>query len=74
MFGEATRFQTTAAIATTGDTDATDMSADQTSLPRLIEQANRYFNAGQDALRAGDWTEYGRYQRLLEETLRQLAE
>ena len=75
MFGQGTGFRTTAAASTTDDSDAeTDMSTDQTSLPGLIEQANRYFNAGQDALRAGDWTEYGRYQRLLEETLRQLAE
>ena len=73
MFGQGTRVQTLTATATTGDTDTADISAAQTSLPGLIEQANRYFNAGQDALRTGDWTEYGRYQQLLEETLRQLG-
>ena len=73
MFGRGTWVQTPAATATTGDADTADISADQTSLPGLIEQANRYFNAGQDALRTGDWTEYGRYQQLLEETLRQLG-
>ena len=73
MFGYGTRPQTPTATATLGDRDTTDSGTDQPSLQGLIEQANRYFNAGQEALRAGDWTEYGRYQQLLEETLRQLG-
>ena len=64
-----TGFQT---AAITDDTEAADTETDEVSVQGLIEQASRYFNQGQDALRTGDWTEYGRYQRLLEETLRQL--
>ena len=70
MFGQGTRFQTTA-VATTTETTA-DPSTDQTSLQQLIEQANRYFNQAQTAQRAGDWAEYGRSLQLLEETLQQL--
>ena len=57
---------------TTDDIGAADTGTDEVSLQGLIDQANRYFNQGQDALRTGNWTEYGRYQRLLEDTLRQL--
>ena len=74
MFGYGTRTQTTTATATTGDIGTADRGTGQPSLQGLIEQANRYFNAGQEALRTGDWTEYGRYQQLLDETLRQLAQ
>ena len=72
MFGQGTGFQTASATTITDDIGTADIGTDQTSLPGLIDQANRYFNEGQDALRTGNWTEYGRYQRLLEETLRQL--
>ena len=51
---------------------ASDPGTDQTSLRELIEQANRYFNQAQDAQRAGNWSEYGRSLRLLEDALRQL--
>ena len=72
MFGQGTGFQTASATTITDDIGAVDVGTDQTSLSGLIDQANRYFNEGQRALRTGNWTEYGRYQRLLEETLRQL--
>ena len=72
MFGQGTGGQTTTATRATDDIGAAHTGTDQTSLQGLIEQANRYFNAGQDARRIGDWAEYGRYQRLLEETLGQL--
>ncbi len=73
VFGQGTGFRDTGATGTTADaTGTTTLPTGETSLQGLIEQANRYFNQGQAALRAGDWSEYGRYQQLLEETLRQL--
>ncbi len=71
MFGSGTRRQTAATIATTDDT-TTDPDTGQTAFPELVKQANRYFNQAQDAQRDGDWTEYGRSLKLLEETLQQL--
>ena len=69
MFGPGTRQATdTTATAET----ASDPGTDQTSLRELIEQSNRYFNQAQDAQRAGNWSEYGRSLRLLEDALRQL--
>ena len=71
MFGQGTRFQTTA-TATTDDLTGADPGTAQISLRGLVEQANRYFDQAQSARRAGDWAEYGRSLQLLEETLRQL--
>ena len=39
----------------------------------LIQQANQQFNAAQDALKAGDFAEYGRLVKQLQATLQQLA-
>jgi uncharacterized protein len=49
------------------------LSANQTPILNLVQQANRYFEQAQSAQRTGDWAEYGRYQNLLKETLKQLA-
>ena len=70
MFGQRTRSQTTATIATTETT--VDPNTDQPSFEELIEQADQYFIQAQTAQRAGDWAEYGRLQQLLGETLQQL--
>ncbi len=70
MFGQRTRSQTTATIATTETT--VDLSTDQPSFEELVEQADQYFIQAQTAQRAGDWAEYGRLQQLLGETLQQL--
>ncbi len=74
MFGRSTR------VASTTD-EALDSTATSlvelkpgTSPSLLIEQANRYFNQAQTAQRAGEWAEYGRYVKLLEQALRQLEE
>ena len=73
MFGSGTAAQLEAAAPGTEETVTSDgAAAEDTSLRGLIEQANRYFNRGQAALRDGDWGTYGQYQQLLEETLRQL--
>jgi len=39
----------------------------------LIAQANKQFNAAQDALRAGDFAEYGRQMKALQSTLQKLG-
>ena len=70
MFGQGTRFQTTETTATPETT--ADRGTEQSSVRERIEQANQYFNQAQNAQRAGDWTEYGRSLKLLEETLQQL--
>lgn len=70
MFGQGSRLQTTD-TATIVETSA-DPGTGQTSLRRLINQANRYFNQAQDAQHSGDWAGYGRALQLLEETLHQL--
>ncbi len=46
----------------------------ETSARGLVEQANTYLKQAQTAQRAGKWAEYGRYLRLLEQTLRRLEE
>ena len=48
--------------------------SDDTSISDLAQAANQHFERSQAALRSGNWTEYGRHQKLLEETLKQLAE
>ena len=48
MFGRGTGFQTAAATTATDAIGAADIGTDQTSLQGLVEQANRYFNEGQD--------------------------
>ena len=42
------------------------------SLSTLAKQAREQFEAAQEAQRAGNWAEYGRYLNLLEATLQQL--
>ena len=60
-------------LATVDDTlEATDLPETATSLRGLIEQANNYYNSAQQAQRNGNWTEYGRNIKLLEQTLKQL--
>jgi uncharacterized membrane protein (UPF0182 family) len=39
----------------------------------LIAQANKQFNAAQDALKAGDFAEYGRQMKALQSTLQKLG-
>ena len=73
MFGPGTGTQTAATTIAAEGIESAEGGADQTSFQGLIEQANRYFNQGQEALRNGDWATYGQYQQLLEETLRQLT-
>lgn len=60
--------------ATRPGTEVPALSADETSMPALVEQANRYFKQAQAAQQTGKWGEYGRYLELLEQTLRQLEE
>lgn len=48
--------------------------SDGTSISDLAKAANQHFERSQAALRAGNWAEYGRHQKLLQETLRQLTE
>ena len=71
MFGPGTGLQTTETIAT-AETTASDPNAEQPSLSQLIDRANQHFNEAQRAQQAGDWAEYGRSLKLLEETLQQL--
>ncbi len=70
MFGQRTRRQITEATATLETT--ADSGTEQSSVRQRIEQANQYFNQAQNAQRTGDWAEYGRSLKLLEETLQQL--
>ena len=70
MFGQRTRRQITKATATLETT--ADSGTEQSSVRQRIEQANQYFNQAQNAQRTGDWAEYGRSLKLLEETLQQL--
>lgn len=60
--------------ATRPGTEVPALSADETSVSALVEQANRYFKQAQAAQQTGKWGEYGRYLELLEQTLRQLEE
>ena len=60
--------------ATLSRTEVPALSASETSVAALSEQATRYFKQAQAAQRAGKWGEYGRYLKLLEQTLRQLEE
>lgn len=43
-----------------------------TALSQLIQKANQEFTAAQTAQKAGDWAEYGRQVKALEQTLAQL--
>ena len=70
MFGQGTRRQITETTATLETT--ADSGTEQSSVRQRIEQANQYFNQAQNAQRTGDWAEYGRSLKLLEETLQQL--
>ena len=70
MFGQGTRRQITETTATPETT--VDSGTEQSSVRERIEQANQYFNQAQNAQRVGDWAEYGRSLKLLEETLQQL--
>ena len=59
---------------TSATLETTDLPEAATSLRGLIEQANNYYNNAQNAQRNGNWAEYGRNIRLLEQTLKQLQE
>ena len=63
-----------ASAATLSEAEVAALPAGETSVPALVEQANRYFNQARAAQRAGKWDEYGRYLEHLEQTLRQLEE
>ncbi len=71
MFGKSTGLQESSTVTTS---EATEISAGDTSLRALIEQANSYYNGAQNAQRNGNWTEYGRNIELLEKALKQLEE
>lgn len=43
------------------------------TLEELIQKANELFNKAEEAQRKGDWAEYGRYQKELENILKELS-
>jgi uncharacterized membrane protein (UPF0182 family) len=53
-------------------TASTTLASDETPIADLVRQATRYFEQAEIAQRAGKWSEYGQYQDLLQQTLKQL--
>ncbi|MDE0316992.1 MAG: UPF0182 family protein [Candidatus Poribacteria bacterium] len=74
MFVKKLGLQTELTATTDVTLEATELPETATSLRGLIEQANSYYNNAQNAQRNGNWAEYGRNIRLLEQTLKQLQE
>ena len=48
------------------------LASDETPIADLVRQATLYFEQAETAQRAGKWSEYGQYQNLLQQTLKQL--
>jgi uncharacterized membrane protein (UPF0182 family) len=75
MFVIRTGLQTASTDTASDDAlEASELPEAATSLSGLIEQANNYYNSAQNALRNGNWVEYGRNIERLEKALKQLQE
>ena len=79
VFGQAAAGTPTPTPSASGQTPApaasgaaTPSPGASTALSQLIQKANQEFEAAQTAQKAGDWAEYGRQVKALEQTLAQL--
>ena len=77
MFGKSLASAARSVVAPAGDSEMEPLRAaaptsGESSVRDLVSLATRYFESMQTAQRNGNWSEYGRYLNLLEQTLKQL--